>query len=145
VCPAAGVRAWPLIGWEKTAVIGWSGRLGGGARASSRRGALCVVCDLARPCQNPNLQMSPPLSPEVRVRVRSGKKCRRAVVSSFIGRGGRGARLVLYYYSPHTKLPARSTARAVDEASARRGEQSARRAVDRASGVREQARRIDRD
>jgi hypothetical protein len=133
VCPAAGVRAWPLIGWEKTAVIGWSRRLGGGARASSRRGALCVVCDLARPCQNPNLQMSPPLSPEVRVRVRSGKKCRRAVVSSFIGRGGRGARLVLYYYSPTLNFPRaapreQSMRRVHVEASNQRGEQSTGRA-----------------
>ena len=62
----------------------------------------------------------------------SGKRCRRAVASSFVDRGGRGARLVL------THLPAcalhGAMRQAHDEASARRGECTMRRAVDRASG-----------
>ena len=56
----------------------------------------------------------------------SGKKCRRAMASSFIGRGGRGARLALI------PLPACAVAvdeaRVHDEASNRRGEQSTGRA-----------------
>ena len=42
---ATGVWGWPLLGWEQTAVIGWSGRRGVKARASSPVCGLSVsVC-----------------------------------------------------------------------------------------------------
>ena len=86
----------------KNPVIGWSGRLGEKSRASSRGGALCAGCGLARPAKNPSLLNVIPLIPLTRSgsECSPGKMCRPIVASSFTGRGGQGTRLVL------TRLPA---------------------------------------
>ena len=92
---ATGVWGWPLLGWEKTAVIGWSGHRGVKARASSRGGALVWgMVSLAR--LNPDLQTSSPSFPEVRVCVVIGKK---SAVSSWRHRsltGWAGARILTW-------------------------------------------------
>ena len=87
---ATGVWGWPLLGWEKTAVIGWSGRRGVKARASSRGGALRVGGGLARPAKPEPTNVIPLIPRGQGQSVVIGKKCRLLVASSFIDRGGRG-------------------------------------------------------
>ena len=88
---AIGVWGWPLLGWEKTAVIGWSGRRGVKARASSRGGALGVGGGLARPAKPEPHKRHPPHPHRGQGQsVVIGKKCRLPVASLFIDRGGRG-------------------------------------------------------
>ena len=66
----------------KNPVIGWSGRLGEKSRASSRGGALCAGCGLARPAKNPSLLNVIPLIPLTRSgsECSPGKMCRPIVV-----------------------------------------------------------------
>ena len=71
---AIGVWGWPLLGWEKTAVIGWSGRRGVKARASSRGGALGVGGGLARPAKPEPTNVIPLIPTEVRARAWSSVK-----------------------------------------------------------------------
>ena len=58
---ATGVWGWPLLGWEKTAVIGWSGRRGvagvgwGGQWAMKVQNLRNFFSRAERPATGPNL------------------------------------------------------------------------------------------